>query len=74
MQTPKPKPKPTSKPTQGKKLSVTESLIIEAGKRLSPAQKKKLADLFGIKYDPRITNPDYKGNPKDINPNWKPSK
>ena len=68
------KPKVTPKPTPPKKLSVTEQILVEGMKKLSPSQKKRIADLFGIQYDPRITNPNYKGNPKDLNPNWKPSK
>jgi hypothetical protein len=76
--TPKPtvKPttkKPTPKPSPSKtKISVMDELIKAGVKSLSPSQKAQIAKILGIKYDPKITNPDYKGNPKDLNPNWKP--
>jgi hypothetical protein len=60
--------KPTPKNPETKKLSVAEALLIEAGKKLSPSQKKKLADMFGYNYDPRITNPNFKGNIEDFYP------
>jgi hypothetical protein len=61
-------PKKIPKTPETKKLSITDALIIEAGKRLSPSQKKRLADMFGYKYDPRITNPNFKGNIEDFYP------
>jgi hypothetical protein len=73
--TPKPtvKPKATPKPSPSKtKINPMDELIKAGVKNLSPSQKAKIAKILGIKYDPKITNPDYKGNPKDLNPNWKP--
>jgi hypothetical protein len=74
--TPKPtiKPKVTPKPTASKTKtpSVIDELIKSGVKKLSPSQKAQIAKMLGIKYDPKITNPDYKGNLKDINPDWKP--
>ena len=79
MATPKPTPKPTTKPkvtpkpTPSKtKLDPIDALIKAGVNKLSPSQKAQIAKMLGIKYNPKITNPDYKGNPKDINPNWKP--
>ena len=67
------KPKVTPKPSPSKtKFDPIDSLIKAGVKQLSPSQKAQIAKMLGIKYDPKITNPDYKGNPKDINPNWKP--
>jgi hypothetical protein len=61
------------KATPSKAKSDTMDALIKAGvNKLSPKQKAKIAKILGIKYDPKITNPDYKGNPKDINPNWRP--
>jgi hypothetical protein len=73
--TPKPtaKPKVTPKPSPSKtKFDPVDALIKAGVKKLSPGQKAQIAKILGIKYDPKITNPDYKGNPKDLNPNWKP--
>lgn len=72
---PKPtvKPKATPKATPSKtKFDAMDALIKAGINKMSPSQKAQIAKLLGIKYDPKITNPDYKGNPKDINPNWKP--
>ena len=65
--TPKPKPSPSKT-----KFDPIDALIKSGVNKLSPSQKAQIAKMLGIKYDPKITNPDYKGNPKDINPNWKP--
>jgi outer membrane biosynthesis protein TonB len=87
-QTPKPKPKPkpkvtpkvTTKPSpkpKPKKINPLEEMIALGIKKLPKEQKDKIAKMLGIVVDNRpnrITNPDYKGNPKDLNPNWKPSK
>ncbi len=70
---PKTTPKPTPKPSPSKTQVSTIDALIKAGvNKLSPSQKAQIAKILGIKYDPKITNPDYKGNPKDINPNWRP--
>jgi hypothetical protein len=67
------KPKATPKPSPSKtKFDPVDALIKAGVKQLSPGQKAQIAKILGIKYDPKITNPDYKGNPKDLNPNWKP--
>jgi hypothetical protein len=68
--TPKATPKPTISKT--KAPSVMDELIKAGVKKLSPSQKAQIAKILGIKYDPKITNPNYRGNPKDLNPNWKP--
>jgi hypothetical protein len=68
--TPKATPKPTTSKT--KAPSVMDELIKAGVKKLSPSQKAQIAKILGIKYDPKITNPNYRGNPKDLNPNWKP--
>lgn len=71
--TPAKKSTPTPSPTPSKKQSSIVDDIIKAGvSKLSPGQKAQIAKLLGIKYDPKVTNPDYKGDVKDINPNWKP--
>jgi hypothetical protein len=71
--TPKPSVKPSAKPSPSKtKFDPIDALIKSGVNKLSPSQKAQIAKMLGIKYDPKITNPDYKGNPKDINPNWKP--
>jgi hypothetical protein len=73
--TPKPtaKPKVTPKPSPSKtKVSTIDILIKEGVKKLSPSQREKLAKLLGIKYDPKVFDPNYGINPKDLNPNWKP--
>jgi hypothetical protein len=77
--TPKPTVKPTAKPKVTPKPSPSKTkfdpvdALIKAGvNKLSPSQKAQIAKMLGIKYDPKVTNPDYKGNPKDLNPNWKP--
>jgi hypothetical protein len=73
--TPKPtaKPKVTPKPSPSKtKASTMDILIKEGVKKLSPSQREKLAKLLGIKYDPKVFDPNYGINPKDLNPNWKP--
>lgn len=62
-------PKPTAKPSSA---SPIDQLIKAGVKKLSPGQKAQIAKILGIKYDPKVTNPNYKGNPKDINPDWKP--
>jgi len=70
---PKATPKATPKPSpSATKFDPVDALIKAGVKRLSPGQKAQIAKMLGIKYDPKITNPDYKGNPKDLNPNWKP--
>jgi hypothetical protein len=68
--TPKATPKPTTSKT--KAPSVMDELIKAGVKKLSPSQKAQIAKILGIKYDPKSTNPNYRGNPKDLNPNWKP--
>jgi hypothetical protein len=68
--TPKATPKPTASKT--KTPSIMDELIKAGVKKLSPGQKAQIAKILGIQYDPKITNPNYKGNPKDLNPNWKP--
>jgi hypothetical protein len=72
---PKPtvKPKVTPKPTPSKTKapSIMDELIKSGVKKLSPGQKAQIAKLLGIDYDPKkITNPNYKGNPKDLKPDW----
>jgi hypothetical protein len=86
MATPKPTPKPkatvkaTPKPSSSAKPKETSPFdaIIKLGvSKLSKQQKDQLARMLGITVDKspnRITNPNYKGNPKDLNPNWKPPK
>ncbi len=70
---PKVTPKVTPKPSPSKtKFDPVDALIKAGVKKLSPGQKAQIAKMLGIKYDPKITNTDYKGNPKDLNPNWKP--
>jgi hypothetical protein len=67
--TPKPAPKPTASKT--KDPSIMDELIKAGVKKLSPSQKAQIAKLLGINYDPKkITNPNYKGNPKDLKPDW----
>jgi hypothetical protein len=69
----KPSTKPSPKPSPSKtKFDPIDALIKSGVNKLSPSQKAQIAKMLGIKYDPKITNPDYKGNSKDINPNWKP--
>ena len=64
-----PSPTPTKKKSQP---SFVDEIIKAGVSQLSDNQKAQIAKLLGIKYDPKVTNPDYKGDPKDINPNWKP--
>jgi hypothetical protein len=81
-QTPKPKPKATPKVTtkpkpKPVKINPLEEMIALGIKKLPKEQKDRLARMLGIVVDNspnRITNPNYKGNPKDLNPNWRPSK
>ena len=59
----KPKPKPSSP----EKFNVIDEAIGAAARKLSPSQKKRIADLFGIQYPPKrpeIT-PSKPYNPKD---------
>ena len=52
--TPKVTPKPTSKvtPKVTKKPSITDAILIEGFKRLSPSQQDQIAKLFGITRPP----------------------
>jgi hypothetical protein len=70
---PKVTPKPSAKPSPSKtKVNPMDMLIKEGVKKLSPSQREKLAKLLGIKYDPKVFDPNYGIDPKELNPNWKP--
>lgn len=57
-----------------KKPDLGDQVIKAIFNKLPAGKKDEIARMFGIDTNPTISNPDYKGNPKDINPKWKPKK
>lgn len=63
---PKPSPKPS--PSKSKKdINIMDELVKAGVGKLSPSQKKRIADILGLQYPPKPPKPQpYKPyNPKD---------